>query len=63
MTGVIIKKTKWVLENVRCVHRKIECCPSLRHGKDNHQIAFEAVCVIIQFELDNGSMSLFDPYP
>ena len=30
-----------------------------RHGIDNHRICFEAVCVIVQYQLENGS-PLFD---
>jgi hypothetical protein len=30
-----------------------------RHGIDNHKICFEAVCVIVQYQLENGS-PLFD---
>ena len=30
-----------------------------RHGIENHRIVFEAVCVICQYQLENGS-SLFD---
>ena len=30
-----------------------------RHGNDMFAIAFEAVCVIVQYQLDNGS-PLFD---
>jgi hypothetical protein len=30
-----------------------------RHGIENHRIVFEAVCVICQFQLENGS-PLFD---
>lgn len=26
-----------------------------RHGIDKHKIAFEAVCVIVQYQMDNGS--------
>jgi hypothetical protein len=25
-----------------------------RHGVDNHKVVFEAVCVIVQYELENG---------
>lgn len=30
------------------------------HGIEKHQIAFEVVCVIVQYQMDNGS-ALFDP--
>ena len=33
-----------------------------RHGIANHQLAFKAVCAITQYELDNQSIALFDPY-
>ena len=33
-----------------------------RHGVDNHKVAFEAICVIVVYKLENGS-PLFDAYP
>ena len=30
-----------------------------RHGMEKHKICFEAVCVIVQYQLENGS-PLFD---
>jgi hypothetical protein len=44
------------LKNLKCLSTKF------RHGINNHKIAFEAVCAILQYELDNDSMSLFHPY-
>ena len=34
-----------------------------RHGRENHQVAFEACCTLTQLEIDNGSVRLFDAYP
>lgn len=34
-----------------------------RHGVENHRSAFEAVAVLTIYQLENGSASLFDPYP
>ena len=28
---------------------------TFRHGKEKHKIAFEAVCVIVQYQMDNGA--------
>lgn len=33
---------------------------TFRHGMKKHKIAFEAVCVIVQYQMDNGTSSLFD---
>ena len=44
------------LKNFDCLSTKF------RHGIDNHKKAFEAVCVIVMYEIDNGGSSLFDPY-
>lgn len=34
-----------------------------RHGRENHRVAFEAVCAVVHYELECGGCSLFDPYP
>jgi hypothetical protein len=34
---------------------------TFRHGEARHKIAFEAVCVIVQYQMDNGS-PLFDTW-
>ena len=34
-----------------------------RHGRENHFVAFEAVCCLCQYQLDNGSAALFDAFP
>ena len=44
------------LKSFRCLTTKF------RHGIDDHKVAFEAVCVITIYEMENGS-PLFDPYP
>lgn len=44
------------LKNFDCLSTKF------RHGIDNHKEAFEAVCVIVMYEIENGGSSLFDPY-
>ena len=41
------------LKNFKCLAERF------RHGIENHHICFEAVCVIIQYQLENGS-PLFD---
>jgi hypothetical protein len=46
------------IKNYNCLTTKF------RHGVENHKVAFEAVCVIVMYEIDNGSQSpLLDPYP
>ena len=37
------------IKNFRCLDTKF------RHGLAKHKVAFEAVCVIIQYQLENGS--------
>lgn len=44
------------LKSFKCLSTKF------RHGIENHKVAFEVVCVIVQYEMENGS-PLFDPYP
>ena len=34
-----------------------------RHGRENHVVAMEACCTLVQYQLDNGSVHLFDVYP
>ena len=36
---------------------KFFCClaETFRHGLDKHKLALEAVCVIVQYQMDNGS--------
>lgn len=34
-----------------------------RHDLPFHKDCFEVACTLTQFQIDNGSMSLFDPYP
>ena len=41
------------IQNFKCIYE------IFRHGKDKHKIAFEAVCVIIQYQMEFGS-PLFD---
>jgi hypothetical protein len=41
------------IKNFKCLSERF------RHGIDKHQICFEAVCVIVQYQLENGS-PLFD---
>jgi len=43
---------------------KIFGCMSnkFRHGFKNHKVAFEAICVILIYEIENG-FPLFDSYP
>lgn len=41
------------IKNFRCLDERF------RHGVENHRIVFEAVCVICQYQLENGS-PLFD---
>lgn len=41
------------LKNFHCLAERF------RHGIDKHHICFEAICVIVQYQLENGS-SLFD---
>ena len=36
---------------------------AFRHGRENHVVAFEACCCLVQFQIDNGSVALFDSYP
>lgn len=43
------------LKNFACLTTKF------RHGKENHKIAFEAICAIVSYEMENGD-ALFDPY-
>ena len=44
------------LKGFKCLSTKF------RHGVENHKVAFEVVCVIVQYEMENGS-PLFDRYP
>jgi hypothetical protein len=41
------------LKNFHCLDDRF------RHGIDKHKICFEAICVIVQYQLENGS-PLFD---
>ena len=41
------------VKNFRCLAEQF------RHGVSNHKIVFEAVCIIVQYQLENGS-PLFD---
>lgn len=41
------------IKNFRCVSE------TFRHGEEKHQIMFEAVCVIVQYDMENGK-PLFD---
>jgi hypothetical protein len=41
------------VKNFRCLAEQF------RHGVPNHKIVFEAVCIIVQYQLENGS-PLFD---
>jgi predicted metal-dependent HD superfamily phosphohydrolase len=34
-------------------------CQTVRHNPDNHVHTFEAICVIVQYQMDNGS-KLYD---
>ena len=44
--------------------KTFECLTTpFRHGVDNHKVAFEAVCAITMYEIENGGTTLFDPYP
>ena len=45
------------LKTFKCLTEKF------RHGVSNHKVAFEAVCVITIYQLENGSISLLDAYP
>ena len=48
-------------------NQRLKCYKCLttkfRHGVENHANAFRAVCAITQYQLDNGSTSLMNPYP
>jgi hypothetical protein len=44
------------LKNFDCLSTKF------RHGVDKHKVAFEAVCAIVMYEIENGGTTLFDPY-
>lgn len=44
------------LKNFNCLSTRF------RHGVESHKAAFEAVCAIIMYEIENGGTSLFDPY-
>jgi hypothetical protein len=34
-----------------------------RHGIENHHVAFDAVCTVVLYNMENGDKSLFNPYP
>ncbi|CAB9525588.1 unknown protein [Seminavis robusta] len=47
-------------------NQKLKCFKILsvpfRHGVANHKMAFEAVCVVVMFQIECGGASLFDAY-
>lgn len=44
------------LKNFNCLSQRF------RHGIERHKVSFEAVCVIVMYEMTYGGASLFDPY-
>lgn len=51
------EKVNGLLKNFRCF------VEAFRHDHGLHECCFKACCAIINKELKNGSISLFDPYP
>lgn len=50
-------------EAIKSRVKNFDCLTTkFRHGIDNHKIAFEAICAIVMYEIENGGTSLFDPY-
>lgn len=48
------------------VNQSFKCWKSMsmpwRHGVENHRVGFEAVCCVTQYQIENGSCTVFDPY-